>query len=92
MRLTIQPLREFSHNSREKIRIEFSLAGKREWKEEAKTEEKNESPLHTEKMHIYKTVKFPVEIKPEGVEAILKNGVLEITLRNAEAAKKFKLR
>lgn len=52
MRLAIQPLREFSHNSREKIRIEFSLAGKREWKEEAKTEEKNESALHTEKMHI----------------------------------------
>jgi hypothetical protein len=39
----------------------------------------------------YKTAKFPVEIKPEGVKAILKNGILEITLLKAEVVKKVKI-
>lgn len=60
------------------------IIGKRECQEKAKIEEKKESPRHTERMHIDKTVKFPVEIRPEGVEAILKNGILEITLPKAE--------
>jgi HSP20 family protein len=67
------------------------ITGKREWKEEGKTEEKKELPLPTERMHIYKTVKFPVEIKPDGVKAILKNGMLEVTLPKAEVVKKVKI-
>jgi HSP20 family protein len=35
--------------------------------------------------------RFPVEIKPEGVKANLKNGVLEITLPKAEVVKKVKI-
>jgi HSP20 family protein len=67
------------------------IIGKRECQEEAKIEEKKESPLHTERMHIDKTVKFPVEIGPEGVKAILKNGILGITLPKAEVVKKVKI-
>lgn len=67
------------------------ISGKREWKEEVKLEEKKEPPLHAERMHIYKTVKFPVEIKPDAVKAILKNGILEITLPKAEVVKKVKI-
>jgi HSP20 family molecular chaperone IbpA len=67
------------------------ITGKREWKEEGKIEEKKELPMHTERMQIYKTVKFPVEIKPEGVKAILKNGMLEVTLPKAEVVKKVKI-
>jgi HSP20 family protein len=63
------------------------IAGGREWKEEGKLKDKKQLPLHTERMHIYKTVKFPVEIKPDGVKAILKNGILEITLPKAEVVK-----
>src|SRR5208282_990590 len=66
------------------------ITGIKEYKEEAKIEKKEEMPLHMEKMHIYKTVKFPVEIKPEGVKAILKNGILELTLPKAEVVKKVK--
>jgi HSP20 family protein len=67
------------------------ISGKREWKEEGKLEDKKEPPLHTERMHIYKTVKFPVEIKPDVVKAILKNGILEITLPKAQVVKKVKI-
>ena len=37
---------------------------------------------------IYRTVKLPIEIRPEEVKAILKNGVLEVTLPKAEVVKK----
>ena len=37
---------------------------------------------------IYRTVKFPLEIRPEEVKAIPKNGVLELTLPKAEVVKK----
>ena len=67
------------------------ITGKREWKEQDKIEEKKELPLHTERMNVYKTVKFPVEIKPEGVKANLKHGMLEITLPKAEVVKKVKI-
>jgi HSP20 family molecular chaperone IbpA len=55
------------------------IAGKREWQEEGKLEDKKQLPLFVERMHIDKTVKFSVEIKPDGAKAILKNGILEIT-------------
>lgn len=61
------------------------LTAKKEYKEE-----KKEIPLgYKEKMNqIYRAVKFPIEIRPEEVKAILKNGVLEVTLPKAEVIKK----
>jgi HSP20 family molecular chaperone IbpA len=60
------------------------ITGKKEFKEE-----KKEVPVYKEKLNqIYRTVKFPVEIRPEEVKAILKNGVLELTLPKAEVVKK----
>ena len=67
------------------------ISGKKEYKEEPKLEKKEEIPLHMEKSHIYKTVKFPVEVKPEGVKAILKHGILDITLPKAEVVRKVKI-
>ncbi|HEY2458030.1 MAG TPA: Hsp20/alpha crystallin family protein [Candidatus Acidoferrum sp.] len=68
------------------------ITGRKEYREEAKTEKKEEIPItHIEKMHIFKTVKLPLEVKPEGVKAILKNGVLEVTLPKAEVVKKVKV-
>jgi HSP20 family protein len=60
------------------------IEGKKEFKEE-----KKEVPVYKEKFNkIYRTVKFPIEIRPEEVKAILKNGVLELTLPKAEVIKK----
>lgn len=68
------------------------LTGKKEVREESKAEKKEEIPIaYTEKMHIFKTVKLPLEVKPEGVKAILKNGILEVTLPKAEVVKKVKV-
>lgn len=55
------------------------------------TEEKKEFvPLYKEKLNkIYRAVKFPIEIRPEAVKAILKNGILEVTLPKAEVVKKI---
>jgi HSP20 family molecular chaperone IbpA len=50
-----------------------------------------EMPVHMEKAHIYKTIKFAVEIKPDNVKAMLKNGILEVTLPKAEVVKKVKI-
>lgn len=47
--------------------------------------------IHMEKAQIYKTIKFPVEIKPDNVKAMLKNGILEVTLPKAEVVKKVKI-
>jgi hypothetical protein len=68
------------------------IGGKRQWKEEGKVEEKKELSLHTERMHIYKTVRFASEIRPEGVKAILKNGILESTLPKEGVVKEVKIR
>jgi HSP20 family protein len=60
------------------------ITGKKEFKEE-----KKEVPAYKEKFNqIYRTVKFPIEIRPEEVKAILKNGVLELTLPKAEVVKR----
>jgi len=67
------------------------ITGKKEYKEETKIEKKEEMPLYTEKMHIYKTIKFPMEVRPENVKATLKNGILELTLPKAEVVKKVKI-
>jgi len=67
------------------------ITGKKEWKEEGKIEKKEEATHYTEKMHIFKTVKLPFEIKPDGVKATLKNGILEVTLPKAEVIKKVQI-
>jgi len=67
------------------------ISGKKEIREEAKTEKKDEIPVHTEKAQIYKSVKFPVEVRPDAVRATLKNGILEVMLPKAELVKKVKV-
>ncbi len=63
----------------------LTITGKREYKEE----KKEAVPVYKEKFNqIYRTVKLPVEIRPEEVKAILKNGVLEFTMPKAEVVKK----
>jgi len=60
------------------------ITARKEYKEE------KEIPVgFKEKLNqIYRTVKFPIEIRPEEVKAILKNGVLELTMPKAEVVKK----
>jgi len=67
------------------------ITGKKEMKEELKPEKKEELATHMEKSQIYKTIKFPVEVKPDGVKATLKHGILEVTLPKAEVVKKVKI-
>ena len=67
------------------------ITGKKELKEEVKAEKKDEMAVHTEKSQIYKTIKFPVEVKPDSVKATLKHGILEVTLPKAEVVKKVKI-
>ena len=60
------------------------ITGKKEFKEE-----KKEPPVFKEKSsQIYRTAKFPVEIRPNDVKATLKNGILELTMPKAEVVKK----
>jgi len=67
------------------------ITGKKEIKEEAKIEKKEEIPAYMEKTHIHKAVKFPVEVRPDAVHATLKNGILEVILPKAEVVKKVKI-
>lgn len=67
------------------------ITGKKEYKETTRPERKEELSTHMEKSQIYKTVRFPMEVKPEGVKATLKNGILEVTLPKAEVVKKVKI-
>ena len=67
------------------------ITGKKELREEGKVERKEEIPFYAEKIHIYRTVKLPVEIKPENVKAHLRNGMLELTMPKAEVVKKVKI-
>jgi HSP20 family molecular chaperone IbpA len=67
------------------------ITGKKEYREVGRVERKEEVPFYAEKTHIYKTVKLPVEIGAENVKAILKNGMLELTMPKAEVVKKMKI-
>jgi len=68
----------------------LTITGKKESRETSKVEKKEEM-AHVDKMQIYKTIKFPMEVKPDNVRAILKNGVLELTLPKAAVVKKVKV-
>jgi HSP20 family protein len=59
-------------------------------KTERKSEEKKKKTLYSEisSNEIFRTVALPVEIDPEKVSAVLKNGVLEVSMYKAKPAKK----
>lgn len=67
------------------------VTGKKEIREEGKAERKEEVPYYAEKTNIYKSVKLPVEVIPEKVKALLRHGMLELTLPKAEVVKKVKI-
>jgi HSP20 family protein len=67
------------------------VTGKKEIREEGKAERKEEVPYYAEKTNIYKSVKLPVEVIPEKVKALLRNGMLELTLPKAEVVKKVRI-
>lgn len=52
---------------------------------------KEEMTASTERAYIHKTVRFPVEVKPEAAKANLRNGILEVMLPKAEIVKKVKI-
>jgi HSP20 family molecular chaperone IbpA len=59
-------------------------------KTEKKSEEKKKKTLFSEisSNEIFRTVALPTEIDPEKVSAVLKNGVLEVSMYKAKPAKK----
>lgn len=70
-----------------------TLNGKKEHEEKEYKGEKKEIPVYTEKVmnKIFRTINLPVEIKPEHVKAILRNGILELTLPKLEPVKKIRV-
>lgn len=70
-----------------------TLLGKKEFEEKEYTAEKKEVPMYAEKRmnKIYRTITLPVEIKAEHAKAILRNGILEITLPKLEPVKKIRV-
>ena len=59
-------------------------------KTEKKSEEKREKTLYSEisSNEVFRSVALPAEIDPEKVSAVLKNGVLEVSMHKAKPAKK----
>lgn len=57
---------------------------------EKKSEEKKKKTLFSEisSNEIFRTIALPAEIDPEKVSAVLKNGVLEVSMHKANPAKK----
>lgn len=70
-----------------------TILGQKEFEEKEHRGEKKEVPLYTEKVmnKIYRTITLPVEIKAEQVKAILRNGILELTLPKLEPVKKIRV-
>lgn len=70
-----------------------TLNGKKEHEEKEFKGEKKETPVYTEKMmnRIYRSITLPVEIKPDLVKAVLRNGILELTLPKLEPVKKIRV-
>lgn len=70
-----------------------TLLGKKEFEEKEHKGEKKEVPVYTEKgmNKIYRAITLPVEIKAEQVKAILRNGILELTLPKLEPVKKIRV-
>lgn len=70
-----------------------TLSGKKEYEEKEYKGEKKEVPVYTEKgmNKIYRSITLPVEIKPDPVKAVLRNGILEITLPKLEPVKKVRV-
>jgi HSP20 family protein len=59
-------------------------------KAEKKSEEKKKKTLYSEisSNEIFRSVRLPVDIDPEKVSAVLKNGILEVSMHKAMATKK----
>ena len=59
-------------------------------KTEKRSEEKRKKTLYSEisSNEIFRNVRLPVDIDPEKVSAVLKNGVLEVSMQKAVTAKK----
>ena len=62
-------------------------------KTEKKSEEKKKKTLYSEfsPTEIFRGISLPTEIDPEKVNAVLKNGVLEISMQKAMPAKKLSI-
>ncbi|MFH1143435.1 MAG: Hsp20/alpha crystallin family protein [Candidatus Eisenbacteria bacterium] len=79
---------------REQVELSFegdvlTISGER--KEE---QQKNNSHLHRTERFLgtfTRSLRFPGDVKPEGIEAVFKNGVLEISLQKAEEARRRKI-